>query len=200
MTRLISRPASLRKKGLGGDFGVLFDQLEDPASGAHRVGQAEKKIAQGMAADPLAQHEDLSQGLHRWRHGQAHGVFDGPEAGHLVGARAQPADPRHQLRHILHPAVAHEAFEAPELLHHETGGLDAAVGDLDVDVGVALDPGGLFQQDFAAHRSLDRSLTMRFSKQKALPPVCRRMRRTARRLSSSSLVRRATMADINSSK
>jgi hypothetical protein len=114
----------------------------DAALVAEEVGRVQQVDVQHVALDPFAAVQQPAQRVHRLGHRDSAGVLDGPARAHLVGDRADPADPRGDVRRLGVPAAAQQALEEPGRLVDVQPGLgDAAVLGHDLQPALALDPG-----------------------------------------------------------
>ena len=114
----------------------------DAAFVAEEVGRVQQVDVQHVAFDPLAAVQQPAQCVHRLGHRDAAGVLDGPARAHLVGDRADPADPCRDVRRLGVLPAAQQAFEEPGRLVDIQPGLgDLTVLGHDLEAALALDPG-----------------------------------------------------------
>jgi hypothetical protein len=114
----------------------------DAAFVAEEVGRVQQVDVQHVAFDPLAAVQQPAQCVDRLGHRDAAGVLDGPARAHLVGDRADPADPRGDVRRLGVAPAAQQAFEKPGRLVDIQPGLgDLTVLGHDLETALALDSG-----------------------------------------------------------
>ena len=115
------------------------------------VRRVQQVDVQGVALDPLAAVDEPAQVQDRRGDNGTAGVLDGLARAHLVGDRADPADPRGDVRRLGVPAPAQQRLEEPRRLVDVEPGLgDLAVADDDLQAALALDPGQRLDVDRTA--------------------------------------------------
>src|SRR6185437_132330 len=123
------------------DLRVIAGEV-DAALVAEEVGRVQQVDVQHVAFDPLTAVQQPAQRGHRRGHGNAAGVLNGPARAHLVGDRADAADPRGDVRRLGVPPAAQQALEEPGRLVDVQPCLgDLAVLGHDLQPALDLDPG-----------------------------------------------------------
>ena len=121
---------------------------------AEEVGQVEQVDVEGVALDPLAAVEQPSQCPDRRVDLDAEGVLERVDRGHLVGDRADPADPGHDVDDLVGRPADDEPLEVARRLEDlEVGLLDDPVPDPEPQRALALDPGQSRDVDRRGRRS-----------------------------------------------
>ena len=136
----------------------LVDDAEDVPLGRRRIraddeiGPAEEEEVQRVVFDHEGVVEELADLPAGGRRVHLVEVVEGLRRGHVVGHRADAADARGDLRHVLDAPPLDELLEAAQLRHLEVGAVDAAVViEEDVDPAVSLEPCHGVDEDLAAH-------------------------------------------------
>ena len=112
----------------------------DDALAAVEVGRGEEVDVEAVALDPLAAVERAPHAPHPGPGRAAEQGLEGVHGAHLVGDRADAADARHQVRHLLEGASLQEALEeARRLVDAQPQRADAPRRDLDLEGALALD-------------------------------------------------------------
>ena len=84
-----------------------------PLSVAEEVRRVQQVDVQGVALDPLAAVDEPAQRSDRHRDLHSAGVLDGRARAHLVGDRADPADPCRDVRWLGVAPAAQQRLEEP---------------------------------------------------------------------------------------
>ena len=122
----------------------------DRAVVAEEVGRVEHVDVERVALDPLAAVEEPAQRADRLGHLDAADVLDRVDRAHLVGDRADAADPRGDVRRLEEGAAAQERLEeARRLEDPQLDVLDRAVPEPDRHRALALDAGEVVRLDRA---------------------------------------------------
>ena len=120
----------------------VIDRHRKPALVAEKVGGVEEMNMEGMALDPLATVEKTPQLRDTGGGHDLERRLERPAGGHLVGDRADPTDPRHQIRHLVDGPTDEDLLEEPGgLVDVELGDPDAVLVDADAQRSLPLDPG-----------------------------------------------------------
>ena len=114
----------------------------DPGVDTEEVGGVQEGHVQHVALDPFAAVEQAPQLADRSVDRDAGEAFHGVGRGHLVGDRADPADPRRDVDRLVVRPAAEERFEqARRLVDLELDVVDDAVSHDNVHGALALDAG-----------------------------------------------------------
>ena len=130
----------LQPQDVRDELAVTVRELQSGA-GAEEVGRVEEPDVQDVALDPLACVQQTAKFAKPTVDGDAGDVLEGRRRRHLVGDRADPADPRRDVDRFAEAATTQERLEEPGRfvdLQSEVG--DDVVLDLDVQRAFALDP------------------------------------------------------------
>jgi hypothetical protein len=128
---------------------VELGQL-DRVGAAEEVGCVEQVDVEGMALDPLAAVQEAAQGGDPVVDTDPVRVLHGQTSAHLVGHRADPADPRRDIGCLGGPSAPEHRLEVPWRLEDGEGDvLDDTVTHVDPEGPLPLDPGQAVDRDGA---------------------------------------------------
>ncbi len=120
------------------EVGVLGRHL-DRVRVPQEVGRSEQEDVQHVALDPLPAVQQPPELVRPLRHVQAEQPLEAVHGAHLVGDRADPADPRHDVGHLVEGPAGKERLEEPGwLVDLEPEIRDLAIIDRDVERALSL--------------------------------------------------------------
>ena len=120
---------------------VISRQL-DGTRIAQEVGRVEEVDVEGVALDPLGAVEEPSEGADLGMDRDVEEVLERVDRAHLVGHRADAADPGDDVDDLVRRPADDERLEvAGRLEDREVGLLDHAVADAQMERALALDAG-----------------------------------------------------------
>ena len=115
---------------------------------AEEIRRVQHHHVQAVALDPFAAIDQPPQGPELPLDLNAEGAFDRVHGAHLVGDRADAADAGNDVRYLLMTAPPQQRLEEARWLEDpEPGRGHPAVGDLEVERSLALDPGEILDID-----------------------------------------------------
>src|SRR5215212_7673209 len=108
--------AGLLEREPGFDRGPMIAGELEAARIAEEVRKVQQVDVQRMAFDPLAAVEEAAESANRWIDLDPQAMLERMDGGHLVGNRADPADPGNDVDDLVRRPPDHQAFEVTRRL------------------------------------------------------------------------------------